>query len=169
MKILLATHALRGYPPRIGGKPTSHAYSNLFAWAKQKGFDGIEVGDWWFDFYTAHIDDLKRLKEEMEDKGLELAGLNCLRKCITHPAVAEKNKQDLKRTIEVAKIIKPKFVNISLSLDPRISGTADDRLRGLPTSPGGSAGAKKEEFAETAAFLAELAEDALSAKVEVAL
>src|SRR5579871_2578963 len=103
MKILFATHAVRGYPPRVGGFPTAEERRNLFAWAKRRGFDGIEVGDWWFDFFTAPIGDVARLKDEMASHGLELAGFNCLRKCVTHPAVAEPNRRDLRRAVEVAR------------------------------------------------------------------
>jgi len=169
MKVALATHALRGYPPRVGGTPTRKSRRNLFSWAQEKGFDGIEVGDWWFDFYTAEADDLVQLKQEMSEYGLEMAGFNCLRKCVTHPTVGKSNKRDLRRTIELAKVSRPSVVSISLSLAPEASGTPEDRVRGLQTSPGGGAEAKEEEFVEAAAFLRELAEEAAVADVQVAL
>lgn len=169
MKIAFATHALRGYPSRVGGVPTRESRQNLFAWARRRGFAGIEVGDWWFDFFTADIGDVVQLKQEMTDYGLELAGLNCLRKCVTHPAVAETNKRDLRRTVKIAKIVRPAAVSVSLSLAPSVSGTPEDRLRGLLASPGGGASAREEEFAEVAKFLAELAEEAAGAGVGVTL
>ncbi len=169
MKILFATHALRGYPQRKGGFPAPELRQNLFAWAKRKGFDGIEVGDWWFDFYSAEMGEIARLKEEMEGYGLEMAGLNCLRKCVTHPAVADQNRCDLHRAIEVAKALRLSFVSISLALVPTATGTPEDRIKGLQVSPGGGKGAPESEFVETAVFLAELASDASSADVEVAI
>lgn len=169
MKVALATHMLRGYPPRTGGVPSPAARRALFAWAKRRGFDGIEVGDWWLDFYNASVEEMVQLTQEMESYGLELAGLNCLRKCVTHPAVAEQNRRDLRRAIEVATVVRPGTVSISLSLAPEASGTPEDRVRGLDVSPGGSAQATDAAFAEAAAFLAEIAETGASAGVGVAI
>ncbi len=168
MKIALATHLLRGYPPGPGAPSTSARHA-LFAWAKRRGFDGIEVGDWWFDFYQASADDMIRLKEEMESHGLELAGLNCLRKCVSHPVVAERNRRDLRHAVEVACAARPTVVSISLSLAPEASGTPDDRVRGLDVSPGGSAQATEAEFVEAATFLAELARIGAADGVHVAV
>lgn len=168
MKVALATHMLRGYPTG-NGIPSPAARRALFAWAKRRGFDGIEVGDWWFDFYRATDAEVIRLKQEMEDHGLELAGMNCLRKCVTHPAVAEQNRRDLRRAIEVATKVGPTTVSISLSLAPEASGTTDDRVRGLAVSPGGSAQASDAEFSDAAAFLREIAEIGAAADVHVAV
>src|SRR5512133_3952944 len=123
MKILFATHALRGYPKHKGGFPSAESRRNLFSWAKRKGFDGIEVGDWWFDFFTADDGEVSRLKEEMGGYGLEFAGLNCLRKSVAHPAVVEQSWRDLRRSIEIAKNLHLGFVNISLALPAEVSGT----------------------------------------------
>lgn len=169
MKIAFATHALGGYPRRKGGVPSQRARRNLFAWLKLRGFDGVEVGDWWFDFFTADTADVVALKEEMAEYGLELAGFNCLRKCVTHPAVAEQNMRDLRRAIEVAKVVRPHVVSISLSLAPEVSGTAAELISGVTVSAGSSKDATEEEFPAAAKFLAELAEEAVGAGVRVAL
>lgn len=169
MKIALATHTLRGYPPRLRQKPELQVSRSVFSWARKHGFDGIEVAAWWLDYYTADIEDMLRLKDEMGEYGLELAGFNCLRKCVTHPAVAEANKRDLRRTIEVAKVVKPKFVNISLSLEGSAVGVPEDRIRGLPVSPGSGRDASDEDFREAARFLSELADDAGEAGVGIAI
>jgi sugar phosphate isomerase/epimerase len=169
MKIALATHALRGYPPRKGGAPAAEPRRNLFRWATHHGFDGIEVGDWWFDFYTATSEEVLRLRGELQEFGLEFVGLNCLRKCVTRPAVAEQNRRDLRRAVEVAQVAQAKFVSVSLSLAPSASGVSEDRIKGLRVSPGGGKHAREEELNEAAAFLRELAEEAAGAGVEVAL
>lgn len=142
----------------------------------KKGFDGIDVGDWWFDFYSAEFSEVEKLKIELLEHNLELAGFNCLRKCVTHPSVKEKNQKDLRRAIEVAKIVRPAVVSVSLSLDPNVDSINKpnkDELSmsptGLSVSPGSGIEAKDEAFHEAANFLAELAEDAESAGVGVAV
>jgi sugar phosphate isomerase/epimerase len=113
----------------------------------------MEVGDWWFDFYAAKTEEMMHLAAELGEFDLELVGLNCLRKCVTHPAVAEKNRDDLRRAVEVAAAVKARFVNVSLSLIPSVSGVAEDRIKGLQVSPGGGMGASEAEFADAAGFL----------------
>jgi len=169
MKIVLATHALRGYPQRLGGVPKREGRLNLFNWLEKKGFDGLEIADWWFDFPNEDVDELLKIKNEMADFGLELAGFNCLRRCITHPAVAEKNKRDLLRIIEVAKVVNPKIVSVSFSIEPSVTGTKKDWVKGVKEPPGGSKGAKKEDFREVAAFLHQLSENASKEEIGVAL
>lgn len=169
MKVAFATHALRGYPPQTTSMPPTEMQHNLFHWAKQQGFDGIEVGNWWFDFCTVEIEQVVELKRVMAEYGLELAGFNCLRKCVTHPAVRERNRADLRRTVEVAKVVRPHVVSISLSLEPSVLSVNEENIRGVQTSPGGGAAASESEYIDAAAFLAELAGDAASAEVEVAL
>ncbi|MGH2458387.1 MAG: sugar phosphate isomerase/epimerase family protein [Chloroflexota bacterium] len=169
MKIALATHMLRGYPTVVGHLPTLGERQALFSWAKRRGFAGIEVGDWWLDFYHASIDELVGVKRELASHGLELTGFNCLRKCVTHPAVAEQNRRDLRRAVEVASAVSPTIVSISLSLSPEASGTPDDRVRGLEVSPGGSSQATDAEFAAAASFLREIAELGAAAGVQVAV
>ncbi|HWU38947.1 MAG TPA: TIM barrel protein, partial [Candidatus Acidoferrum sp.] len=169
MNILLGTHALRGYPPRTGGPPSPEARRRLLHWAKRQGFAGLEVGDWWLDFYKADPSEVMRLAEELGDNGLELAGFNCLRKCVTHPAVAEQNKRDLRQAVELAGRVRAKFVNVSLSLAPSVSGCTEDALKGLQTSPGGGRSARDEEFSEAAAFLRELAETGFAHGVKIAI
>lgn len=169
MKIAFSNYSLRGYPPRDGGMPDERSCDNLLAWAQEKGFDGIEVGDWWFDFFNCDVRKLEGIVQKMRSRGLELAAFNCLRKCVTYPSVGEKNKKDLRRAIEVAGIVHPKIVNISLSLGPDASGTPPDRVRGLSRSPGGSAEASEADFVEAAHFLAELAEQASRDGVKIAI
>ena len=168
MKILLGTHALRGYPPRTGGIPSAAVRRRLLQWSKREGFAGLEVGDWWFNFYQ-HPEEMVRLATELGDHGLELAGFNCLRKCVTHPAVAEQNQRDLRQAIALAGRIHAKFVNVSLSLAPSVSGCTEDQIKGLQVSPGGGRSAGDAEFAAAAAFLRELAEAGCALGVRVAI
>lgn len=169
MKIVFGTHALGGYPRRKGGFPEEGPRRSLFRWLKHHGFDGTEVGDWWFDFYAAAPEAVTKLRAELGEFGLELAGFNCLRKCVTHPAVAEKNARDLWRAVELAALVKAQYVSVSLSLEPSVSGTTEDRIKGLRISPGGGRSAGEAEPAEAAALLRELARDAANGGVEVAL
>jgi len=148
--------------------PARDKRRNLFDWAKRKGFDGLEIGSWWFDFYTASDAEIDRLRQDLLDHDLELASLNCLRKCVTHPAVAEGNKRDLRRTISVAEALRPQYVSVSLALE--LGGSEGAKAStGEQSSPGGSAGAREEEFGEAAAFLAELAQGAARFGTGVAL
>lgn len=169
MRLLFATHSLRGYPKRKGGFPKAEDRRNLFSWARRKGFDGLEVGDWWFDFFTASDEETAQLKEEMAEYGLELAGFNCLRKCVSHPDAAERNRRDLRRSVDLAKRLQLGFVSISLALPSEVSGTPDDRLKGLEICAGGGRDASERDFVDTAGFLADLAADAAGAGVEIAI
>jgi sugar phosphate isomerase/epimerase len=169
MKILLGTHALRGYPPRIGGPPSAEVQRRLIRWAKREGFAGLEVGDWWLNIYKAKREEVGRLADDLRENGLELAGFNCLRKCVTHPAVAEQNKQDLRHAVELAGRVRANFVSVSLSLDPSVSGSTEDKIKGLQTSPGGGRSACDEEFAQAGAFLRDLAEAGSAIGVKVAI
>ena len=169
MKIALANHALRGYPPGSNDTTIPDTRRNLFAWAARKGFDGIEVGSWWFDYYQATPAEARALRDDILEFDLELVSLNCLRKCVTHPAVAEKNRGDLLRAVEIAEVLQPRFISVSLALEPIGALPAGARAQGCQISPGGSAGAEDAEFVAAAAFLAELAESAADLGVGVAL
>jgi len=168
MKILFGTHALRGYPPRIGGPPGLDHRRRLLAWAQREGFAGLEVGDWWLDFYK-YPEEAIRLAEELKAYGLEFGGFNCLRKCVTHPAVADQNRQDLRQAVALAGQVGARFVNVSLSLAPAISGCTEDQIKGLQSSPGGGRTAGEEEFTAAAAVLRELAVSGAALGVNVAL
>ena len=121
------------------------------------------------DFNENEIAEFEIIIREMAEYDLELAALNCLRKCVTHAEVKDKNKKDLKHVVELAKEVRPKIINISLSLEPEVSQTPEDRIKGLSVSPGGSSEAKAEDFIEIAEFLAELAEDADGVGVGLAI
>ena len=41
---------------------------DLFRWMQRHGFDGMEVGDWWFDFYAAKTEDLHAIANDLIDK-----------------------------------------------------------------------------------------------------
>jgi sugar phosphate isomerase/epimerase len=127
------------------------------------------VGDWWYDFYTAGTEEVVRLGKEVREAGLTLVGFNCLRKCVTHPAVAETNRCDLRRAVEQASAVRAAVVNVSLSLAPSASGIPDDRIKGLSCSPGSGKLAPEEEFREAGAFLRELAEEGARGGVAIAL
>jgi sugar phosphate isomerase/epimerase len=133
------------------------------------GFNGLEIADWWFDFPNEDTGELVLIKSEMAERDLELAGFNCLRRCITHPSVAKQNKRDLMRIIEVAKVIRPKVVSISFSIEPSVTRTKKDWVKGVKEPPGGSRSAVEKDFEEVAAFSRRLAESASTEGIGVAL
>jgi sugar phosphate isomerase/epimerase len=169
MKIVLATHTLQGYPPKLGGTPNPDRRLALFNWARRTGFDGLEIADWWFDFPNEDTGELQRITKEMAERDLELTGFNCLRRCITHPSVAEQNRKDLIQIIEVAKVIRPKVVSVSYSIEPSVTKTKKDWVKGVKDPPGGSRSAKEKDFEEVAAFSRQLAENASTEGIGVAL
>lgn len=143
------------------------ARRNLLAWTQRQGFDGIDLGAWAFDFYRAPLSELRELQQDIADAGLTLVALNCLRKCITHPAVAAQNRRDLWRAVEVACELRVPYVSISLSLDADAVGVPQRDVRGTRTSPGSSRDARPGEFEEAAAFLRQLAAAGQPHSVEV--
>lgn len=171
VKIAFATHALMGYPRRalVGNTPDAQKASNLMAWLEHHGFDGMEVGQWWLDFSLLGADRVGAFKEELAAHNLELIAFNCLRKCVTHPKIADENERDLRRTIDVAKAVRPKYVSISFSLDADVYGVSQDKARGLPESFGCSKGAPERDYEITAALLKDLAREAAKADVEIAI
>ncbi|MBM4419365.1 MAG: sugar phosphate isomerase/epimerase [Chloroflexi bacterium] len=169
MKILLATHTLR---PVYGGPEaitTPETRRHVIAWSRRRGFDGIEVGAWWFDFATAPIGELRALRDQMHDAGLEMGGFNCLRSSVVHPAVREENRRALTRAVEAAAAVGVPFVSISFSMAPDLVQLPFDRIRGWIYSPGGSRGAPDSEFTETAALLKDLARQAAPHGVSIAI
>jgi sugar phosphate isomerase/epimerase len=169
MKIALATHLLRGYPENSSGASTPETRRNLFRWLQRHGFDGVEVGSWWFDVYNAPVDAVVRLRNEAAEHGLALAGINCLRKNVTHPAVAEQNRRDLQQAVAAAAAAEIPFVNVSLSIAATLLGHSIEFVRGLPVSPGSSRSVAGEEIVRSAAFLADLARAAAPAGIEIAV
>ena len=171
MRVALATHTLnarRGYP-ESSREAQITARRNLYSWARQHNFAGIEVGAWWYDFYQAPVTETRQLKEEMAAEGLALAGFNCLRKCVTHPAVATQNRRDLWTAVEVACEVGVPVVSISLSLDADAVDIPQQDVRGTQISPGSSRDAGDEEFEQAGAFLRELARVAQPSGIEIAL
>ncbi len=169
MKIAFATHILQGYPASFSDASSPETRRNLLRWLRRHRFDGVEVGAWWFDFYHAPLADVVRLRDEIGEQGLTLVAFNCLRKNVTHPAVAEANRRDLRRTVEAAAAAGVPFVSISLSVPATLLGYPVDFVRGLPVSPGASKTATEGELARAAGFLGELAREAASAGVQLAL
>jgi sugar phosphate isomerase/epimerase len=169
VKIALGTHTLTGYPRKWGGIPPPEARRNLFAWLRRRGFDGVEVGSWWLDVCTVPPVEVARVRDEMADHDLEMAGFNLLRKNVVHPSIADENRRHIRHAVEVAKAAKVEFVSISFSLAASAVGLPDDRVRGTRDSPGASKDATEEDFGRTAEFLSEIAREAATANVEIAV
>ncbi len=171
-QVALGTHTLGGpWPAALPQEPQAQraAWHRLAAWAARHGFDGIDLGAWACDFYTAPLETLRGVQEAIQSAGPTLVSFNCLRKCVTHPAVAAQNRRDLHRAVEVACALRVPFVSISLALDADVVGVPQADVRGTRLSPGAGRDAADAEFADAAAFLAELADLAAPHAVEIVL
>jgi sugar phosphate isomerase/epimerase len=88
MKILFCTLTLRPYLSQAAaqrGYPLPDERKWLWDWLVEHGFDGIDLGETWFDFYHAPDEALAALGEEIRQHGLEIGGLSVLRKIIKPP------------------------------------------------------------------------------------
>ncbi len=92
MKIVFCTLTLSPYrSPEAAerGYPLADERKPVWDWLVRHGFDGIDLGETWFNFYDAPDEALVELGEEAREHGLEIGGLTGLRKIITLPAPEE--------------------------------------------------------------------------------
>jgi len=170
MRYAFANHIFTWYPHRWCAAPPPPAERRLqIAWIRRAGFDGVEMGDFWMDFYRMADAELRGIRAEFDDGGLPIVALNCLRKAITVPACAERNRADLRRAVEVAGLLGAGIVNISLAVPHDVIGQPADLNRGQRHSVGGSQSARDEEYAEAADFLRRLADEAAGAGIQLSL
>ena len=170
MRYCFANHVLAWSPHRRVEGPPLPAYRRLqLAWIRRAGFEGVEMGDFWMDFYRMANTDLRAIRSEHEDSGLPIVALNCLRKAITPPGCAERNQADLRRAIEVATLLGAETVSISLATPHALLGQSTDLSRGQRFSLGGSRQATDGEYAQATAFLRSLADDAAAAGIALSV
>ena len=166
MKILFCTLTLspynslqatqRGYPLADERKP-------VWDWLAQHEFDGIDLGETWFNFYDAPDDALVELGDEVRNHGLEIGGLTVLRKIITWPApdeVRQTNQKLLSRAVKAAQLCGAPLVNMSISPQPWEVGVLEKDLRGNHNPVGSSMRARDEDYEEAASVLRSLAQEA---------
>ena len=170
MHFAFANHIFTWHPHRRGGPPPPPEHRRLqLAWVARAGFDGVEMGDFWMDFYRMADGELRTIRAEHEAAGLPIVALNCLRKNITWPQCAERNQADLRRAVEVAGLLGAGIVSISLAVPHDVIGQARDENRGLRHSVGGGREATDAEFEAAAAFLRELADRAAAAGIALSI
>jgi len=170
MRYAFANHIFTWYPHRRGGPAPPPGERRLqIAWIKRAGFDGVEMGDFWMDFYRATDDELRAIRGEFEAGGLPIVALNCLRKAITPPACAAANRADLRRAVEVARVLGAGIVSISLATPHELLGQTTDLNRGQRLSLGSGQAAPDADYAAAAHFLAGLADTAAAAGIQLSL
>jgi sugar phosphate isomerase/epimerase len=170
MRYCFGNHTFTWHPHRRCAEPPPAAERRLqVAWIRRAGFEGVEMGDFWMDFYRLADAELRGIRREFEAGGLPIVALNCLRKAITPPACAERNRADLRRAVEVAQALGASIVSVSLATPHELIGQATDLNRGQRHSIGGSRAATEAEYVEAAAFLRDLADRAASAGVQLSV
>lgn len=170
MKYAFANHIFTWPPHQRCAEPPPPDHRRLqLAWIKRAGFDGVEMGDFWMDFYRRPAAELETIRAEHEAAGLPIVALNCLRKAITWPRRAERSQSDLRRAVEVAGVLGAGIVNISLAVPHEIIGQTTDLNRGQRSSVGGSRQVSDEEVERAADFLRDLADSADPAGIALAI
>ncbi|MCC6625801.1 MAG: sugar phosphate isomerase/epimerase [Chloroflexi bacterium] len=170
MRYCFANHIFTWHPHRRGGPPPPPEHRRLqIAWIRRAGFEGVEMGDFWMNFYQMSDAELRAIRAEFDAGGLPIVALNCLRKAITPPACADQNRADLRRALEAATALGTGIVNISLASPHTLLGQTTDLNRGQRFSLGGSRQATDAEFEAAASFLRELADQAAVAGLELSI
>ena len=175
MKIVFCTLTLSGYrSPEAAerGYPLAEERKPVWDWLVRHGFDGIDLGETWFNFYDAPDDALVELGEEARSHGLEIGGLTVLRKIITWPAPEEvraTNRGLLSRAVKAAQLAGAPLVNMSISPQPWEVGVREQDLRGQSDPVGSSMRARDEDYEEAAGVLRSLARDAEPERTELTL
>lgn len=175
MKILFCTLTLGSYRSSEAierGYPLSNERKPVWDWLVRHGFDGIDLGETWFNFYEAPDDALVELGEEVRSYGLTIGGLTVLRKAITWPAPEEVravNQVLLRRAVKAAQLAGAPLVNMSISPQPWEAGVREQDLRGNNNPVGSSMRARDEDYLEATKFLQSLAKDAETKGTELTL
>ena len=166
MKIVFCTLTLSSYRSSEAaerGYPLADERKPVWDWLVRHGFDGIDLGETWFNFYDAPDEALVELGEEVRSHGLEIGGLTVLRKVITWPApeeVRETNRALLRRAVQAAGLAGAPLVNMSISPQPWEVGIREQDLRGQADPVGSSMRARDEDYEEAAGVLKALAQEA---------
>jgi len=117
--------------------PSAAERRQLFSWARDAGFAGIELADGWLDFTRLDRIALGELRTEVADAGLEISGLNLPRCLVTRAPLAKTNYARVERSVQAAAILGAETVNFSLSLPASaLSGPAPRPMRGDEASAG---------------------------------
>lgn len=170
MQYLFANHVLSWPPHQRGAAPPPAEDRQLqLRWIKEAGFAGVEMGDFWMDFYRQTEAELRRIRVEHEQAGLPIVALNCLRKAITPDACATANRADLRQALTVAQLLGASIVNISLATPHALIGQTTDLNRGQTHSVGGSRLASPADYAAAGEFLRQLADEAADAGISLSI
>jgi sugar phosphate isomerase/epimerase len=146
--------------------PAAEELAPLLCYTRRVGFDGVDLADSHLNWFAMSDADLVALRRQVEDEGLVVAGLNPYRNILVAHEAAQRNRERLRRTIEVAAILGVPVVNIPLSVPfPAVWSEAARAARQLQLKR--AADYTDDDFAATAAILQEFAGQA--AAVDVAL
>ena len=166
MKISFCTLTLRSYLSSASlerGYPSPDERRRLWEWLVKNGFDGIDLGETWYNFYDAPDKELETLGKEARSFGLEISGLTVLRKIITPPAdeaVQLANRHKLRRAVYAAALTGAPLVNLSISPQPWEVGVREQDLRGQADPVACSRRAQDRDYAHAAEFLEALSIEA---------
>lgn len=166
MKLLFCTLPLRAYlspESQARGMPSPGERSRLWRWLVEHGFDGIDLGETYLNFYEAPDAELEAVGREVREHGLETGALTVLRKIITPPAaeaVQSENRRKLRRAVQAAAIAGAPIVNISISPQPWEVGVWEQDLRGQADPVASSKRARDEDYRHAAEFLTTLSVEA---------
>jgi sugar phosphate isomerase/epimerase len=121
------------YPrPMFSTIPTAEEREPFFRFARQAGFDGVDLADSWLDWFSLNDDELTALRHQIEACGLVCAGLNPYRSILVNHPAAARNEERLYQTLAVADRLGVGVINIPLSVPfPAVWSEADRAARQL--------------------------------------
>lgn len=162
MKFALGCTILSGwsYPHALFSHvPSPEERAPFFEWARRVGFDGVDLADSWMNWFAMSDDDVRALREQLDEIGLACCALNPYRSItVRHPSAAE-NRRRLDRTLEVGVLLGVSVVNLALSVPfPAVMTDADRAKRQTELARGDDF--TDAEFAEAADHVRALGERA---------
>lgn len=130
------------------------AAAPMLAWWRERGVEGVVLYDVLPGFYELSAAHWRDLKAEIGAAGLRVAAINCLRKSLHIPELAEIDRRKLDTIMTAGEVLRPEIVDISVNV-PIPAQRDAHTLTARPLFRGEYASA--EAYATAAAGLKQLA------------
>jgi sugar phosphate isomerase/epimerase len=171
MKYSLGMTVISGwnYPhPIFSHVPTVEERRPLLAWARLAGFDGIDIADTWMNWLMMSDAELRAVRDQVRDTGLEISGLNPYRCILVKHESAAANEEKLIGTVEAARALGCRYVNLALSVPfPAVWSERERAERQMSLAR--DRDYSDQDFAETAAKIARLADIAACHDIQLTI
>jgi sugar phosphate isomerase/epimerase len=171
LRYSLATTIVSGwnYPrPLFSSVPTAEEREPLLRWAASAGFDGVDLADTWMNWYGMDDADLRALRDQVRASGLVVSGLNPYRCILVRHESAGRNEEKLFRSLEVCRALGCGMLNLALAVPfPAVWSERERAERQLDLAR--DRDYSDGDFAEAAAKIARLADDAARDAIQLTI